>query len=141
MAAGLLLAGCGAIPRDPDGTLERVRAERRFRVGLIAAPADVGGRRRDAFLRAVGAAAGAAPAVETGASEPLLDRLEAGELDLVVGELTPKTPWAKRVTLLPALDEQVGRRGHSHLAAAARNGENAWIALLHREATRVAAMP
>lgn len=47
----------------------------------------------------------------------------------------------ERVSILPPLGEQVGSDGHVHLAAAARNGENAWIALLHREARDVAAMP
>lgn len=136
-----LLAGaaCGAIPKDPDGTLDRVRAERQFRVGLIASGAPVGADRQKLFLQGVGRAAGARPAIETGASDPLLAKLEEGELDVVVGEFAPQSPWALHVTMLPLLGEQISREGHVHLAAAARNGENAWIALLHEEAGKVAA--
>ena len=59
LAAALLVAGCDSIPADPDGTLERVRGERLFKVGLIAshapppdrrrrpAPAPVAGHRRE----------------------------------------------------------------------------------------------
>jgi DNA-binding transcriptional LysR family regulator len=141
IAAAVLAAGCGEIPKDPDGTLERVRAERQFKVGLIAADAPTGPDRQQALLNRLSAATGAAPSIEVGAMEPLLSRLEEGELDLVLGPLSPKSPWGKQVTIIPPLAEQVTREGHTHLSAIARNGENAWISLLHREAAEVAAVP
>lgn len=134
-----LLGACNAIPKDPEGTTERVRSEGQFRVGVIESDAPLRAA-QELFLKEVVAAAGARPVVERAASDVLLEKLEMGELDLVVGELSPKTPWAMRVSLLPLLDEQVTKDGHSVLAAAARNGENEWISLLHREATEVAAM-
>lgn len=138
----LLVAACDSIPKDSEGTLDRIRAEGRFSVGIIASgqPA-VGPARRRAMLRGVRAATDAEPVLEQGASESLLARLERGEIDLVVGELAPASPWGTRVTILPPLGEQVAADGHVHLVAAARNGENAWIALLHREARKVAGRP
>lgn len=135
LAAALMIGGCDSIPADPDGTLERVRGERRFRVGLIASgerPAAPDGAR--ALLERLSRATGARAAVEHGAAESLLTRLEEGGLDLVVGEFAEKSPWGAQVTL----SEPIGPGGPTILAAAARNGENAWIALVHREARAAA---
>jgi hypothetical protein len=142
MTAALLLGGCGPIPQDPEGTLNRVKAERTFRVGMIASHgASAGLDRQRLLLRRMARATGASPSVEHGAAEPLLMKLEEGELELILGELAPASPWGKRVTILPPLGEQVSRDGHLHVVAIARNGENAWISLLYREARRVAAQP
>lgn len=138
LAASLFAAGCDAIPKDPDGTLDRVRAQREYRVGLIAGPS-LGAGRQQLFLSRVSEAAGATPRISTDAAEPLLARLEAGELDLVIGAMTPHSPWSKHVALLPPLGEQVTRSGHLHLVAMAKNGENRWISLLHDSAIRTRA--
>ena len=137
----LLASACDSIPADPGGTLDRVRCDHVFRLGLIATDQHIGAGREQAFLRRVAAETGAAPKVERGSLERLLTRLEADEIDLVVGEVAPDSPWAKRVSLLPPLGEQVSARGHVQLVPIARNGENAWIALLHRHAKAVAALP
>lgn len=134
LLVALLLAGCDAIPSDPDGTLERVRGERRFRVGLIASPVPPHDRAAE-LLRRLSRATGAKAAVERGPAEALLTRLEEGSLDLVLGEFAEKSPWAAQVTLT----EPIGPKGRTILAAAARNGENAWIALVHREARAASA--
>ncbi|HEX8215750.1 MAG TPA: hypothetical protein VF582_09830, partial [Allosphingosinicella sp.] len=84
-----LCASCNEIPKDPDRTLDRVRAERQYKVGLIASGEPVGADRQRLFLSRVSAAAQARPELETGASEPLLAKLEEGELDLVVGPMAP----------------------------------------------------
>jgi len=133
LATALLVAGCDAIPSDPDGTLDRVRGERLFRVGLIAShtpPPDGAGNLLQRLSRATGAKA----AVERGPAEALLTRLEEGDLDLVLGEFAEQSPWAAQVTL----SDPILANGPIVLAAAARNGENAWIALIHREARAVA---
>jgi hypothetical protein len=137
--AALALAGCDRLPRDPDGTLDRVKAERRFRVGLIATGGTPAGLERETeFLRRVATATGAAPALEEGASEPLLLALEDGELDLVIGPLSPESPWVGRVALLRPIGETLAPQ-HVLLTPIARNGENRWIMLLEREALAVAA--
>lgn len=129
LGAALLAAGCGSIPSDPDGTLDRIRSQRVFRVGLIASPEPPPESART-LLRRLSRATGARARLEPGAAEALLTRLEEGGLDLVLGELAEKSPWAARVTLTEPLAAGEG----TILAAATRNGENAWIALVHREA-------
>lgn len=132
LAAALSIAACDSMPSDPDGTLERIRREGVFKVGLIeshAAP-DSG----HALLGRLSRATGARPAVERGSAESLLTKLEEGSLDLVLGEFAEKSPWAAKVTL----SEPIESHGPTSLAAAARNGENAWIGLVHREAEAAA---
>ena len=137
--AALALAGCDRLPQDPDGTLDRIRSERRFRVGLIAAgDAPVGVAETKAFLARVAAATGATPALKEGASEPLLIALEDGELDLVVGPLSPESPWLGKVALLRPIGETLSPQ-HLLVTPIARNGENRWIMLLEREGRATAA--
>lgn len=133
LLATALLAGCGAIPADLDGTLERVRSERLFRVGLIASHAPPPPGATD-LLRRLSQATRAKAALEYGPAEALLTRLEEGDLDLVLGEFAEKSPWAAQVTL----SEPIATNRSIVLTAAARNGENAWIALVHREARAAA---
>lgn len=136
----LAVAACDRIPRDPEGTSERVRAERSFRVGLISSGNHRGGRGLERqMIRRVAAATGARPVVSEGASEPLLLALEEGELDLVIGMVSPETPWAERVAILRPLGQTIDGRPRLLLAPIARNGENRWIMLLEREARAVSA--
>ena len=135
-----LLAACLAamscdLPRDSDGTLDHVRASREIRVGLIlAAPAATLDPRAAALVQRLAAATGATPRVVPGDAEPLLARLEEGELDLVVGRFTASSPWSTLVTLSPPLAKAKQGRTEIVLAAAMQNGENEWISLVEREA-------
>ena len=96
LCAALALAGCDRLPRDPDGTLDRVKAERSFRVGLIASgDSPIGAERQRAYLSRVARATGATPQLEEGASEPLLIALEEGELDLVIGAAVAGKPLGR----------------------------------------------
>jgi hypothetical protein len=133
-ALALLMSGCGDFPRDPDGTLKRVKSEGVFRVGLVA-PLDerqLDGEARE-LLRRLADRSGAAPRVERGPGEPLLDRLEKGQLDLVLGRFEKKSPWSTLVTFGPPLRVERSGATDIHLTAAMRNGENAWISLVERE--------
>ena len=123
----LLLAACGQIPRDPEGTLDRVRASHLIRVGVVAGDT---AEHWQPLLGRVAAATGAKPRMEQGALEPLLLRLEQGELDLVVGgAFAEKSPWLPRVTLGPVIRKEADVAHH----VVARNGENGWIMLIERE--------
>jgi hypothetical protein len=136
---GALLAACGSLPRDPDDTLQRVRSEHVFRVGVVADGGDsAGDAEMAAFLGRVSEATGARPSVRRGASEPLLLDLESGGLDLVLGPLSPKSPWANAVAILRPIAEPAAPR-HLVVTPIARNGENRWIMVLEREADEVAA--
>ncbi|HZW46129.1 MAG TPA: hypothetical protein VFF61_01270, partial [Microvirga sp.] len=90
------------------------------------------------LIQRVSSNAGAQARLESGGAEPLLDRLEAGDLDLVLGRFEKKSPWARLVTFGPPLRVEKQGKTTFHLTAAMRNGENAWIALVEREARDVA---
>lgn len=134
------VSGCADFPRDPDGTLERIRAEGAFEVGLIAPAADQPYQdRRQALIDRVAAATGARPLLIEDSAEALLARLRDGDLDLVLGTFHRTSPWAREVEFLPPLREYETHSGRAQLSAAAKMGENGWIALLYRQSRAVAA--
>jgi hypothetical protein len=124
-------SSCGDFPRDPDGTLNRVQSDGRFRVGL--APASEAVVDAAALLEAISTSTGASPLVVRGETEPLLSQLKEGELDLVVGRFEKKSPWARLVTIGPPLRREKQGKVEFHLAPVMQNGENAWISLVERE--------
>lgn len=136
------LAACSELPKDPDGTLDRVLRDRSFRVGIVAsAGGEAVAARERAYVARVAAATGARPQIERDAAELLLMRLAEGEIDLVVGEFQHKGPWSTHVHMLPALSRApIGGR-EAMVAAAAANGENRWIMLLDREARTLGGRP
>jgi hypothetical protein len=87
------LPACEDYPRDIDGMLDRIEAQKSFRVGLAADFQDPQDRALTAaFLKRVSQSTGASPQVTTGAAEPLLVRLEEGELDLVLPQRAGRHP-------------------------------------------------
>ena len=138
-ALALLLAGCGvAIPADPDHTLDRVRGGT-LRVGVSPNPpwTDVSGQQPAGseveLARAFAAALGAQPTFEVGGEEPLVARMEHGELDLIVGGLTDQTPWSKQVAVTRPYATAIGptQRTERHVLAVPL-GENAFLVELER---------
>lgn len=135
----ILLAACDGIPRDPEGTLERIRREQVMHVGIVDGASPQGVGLSSALIAALAEDTGAKPVVTRGALEPLLVRLEAGEIDLMVGgRFAEDTPWKTRVTLGPPLASQVAAASTLNEHAVTRNGENAWIVLVQREAKALA---
>jgi hypothetical protein len=119
--------------------LQRIKAERTFRVGLIASAGPTSADPKvQALLRSVGNAAQASPRITQGEAEVLLPQLEDGKLDLVVGRFEKKSPWSSLVTIGPPLRRLREGKTEWRVAPAMRNGENAWIALVEREARNVA---
>jgi len=89
--------------------------------------------RARSFVARLAAATGARAEIGRAPMEVQLGLLEDGELDLVVGEFRPDTPWASTVTIVEPLETySVGSRVFE-LAPAAAYGENRWIALVERE--------
>jgi polar amino acid transport system substrate-binding protein len=101
--AALVLAGCG-IPRDPEGTLDRVEGGT-LRAGITVSepwtrleggrPGGVEVELVERFARELGAR------VEwvNGSEADLIGALEVRELDLVVGGLTSDTPWQNKAAI------------------------------------------
>ena len=97
------LIGCG-IPRDPEGTLERVTGGS-MRVGVTAADPftilegdePTGGVEVE-LVEAFAASIDAEIEWVTGSEEELFGALEVRELDLVIGGITSTNPWSANVT-------------------------------------------
>jgi len=95
--------GCN-IPRDPNGTLKRVR-EGAMRVGVLenepwvkrnsGEPSGV----EIEIVRQFAAELGAKPEWIWGSEEELMEALKHNELDLLIGGLTESTPWQDEVGL------------------------------------------
>lgn len=134
LAAGLL-TGCGtSLPADPEGTLERVR-DGQLRVGVSAnAPwtetrdgAEPAGIEPD-LVREFAATLNARIQWSEGGEEKLVDELERGNLDIVLGGLTKDTPWAEKVAVTAPYTEATDGYGETRKhVIAAPPGENAFL--------------
>lgn len=120
-------------PGDPEGTLTRVTGDT-LRVGASANPPFVdsdGARITGSEVRLVeGYALTLNADIEwlQGGEEDLMERLEHGELDLVIGGLTDKTPWTTKAGLTRPYTESMGSFGdrQKHVLAVPL-GENAFL--------------
>jgi polar amino acid transport system substrate-binding protein len=134
----LFAVACG-LPRDPDGTLERVRGDV-VRIGVaesrpwvILTPTGADGI-EPALARAIADSLGARIEwIRKGESELLAD-LEERKLDLVLGGLTDDSPWKTKVALTKPFYEDPGTK-KKHVMAAPP-GENGWLVFVERQLRR-----
>ena len=135
-----LLASCGvSVPADPNGTLERV-TDGTLRVGVSPNPpwteVTQGGEPTGSEVGLVKEFAATLPAEVSwtvGGEEALIKRLEAGELDLVIGGLTADTPWEKHAAITKPYAEGTGPDDKRiKLVMAAPLGENAYLLRLEK---------
>ncbi len=97
-----LLAGCDDYPRDPEGTLDRVRGGV-LRAGLVEQRpwAARDGERLEgvevALVEALAASLGAEVRWSRDSGTAAFAALQAGELDLLIGGVTESDPWASEV--------------------------------------------
>jgi polar amino acid transport system substrate-binding protein len=140
LAVLIVLAGCGiSIPADPEGTLERVRGGT-MRVGVSpnepwtelndnSPPSGIEVDLVEGFAESLGAR------IEWsgGGEESLMEELRRGELDLVIGGLTSKSPWTDKAAITKPYAEAENEAGKQEkLVMAARMGENAFLLALER---------
>jgi ABC-type amino acid transport substrate-binding protein len=124
---GLATAACG-LPRDPEGTLDRLHATGLLRAGAVPNPPWVivrGGAvsgPEAAIVEAFAARHGAAVTWVVGAEERLVERLEERELDLVVGGFTQRNPSLSRASASRPLYESSPGKRHVVLVAPGENG-------------------
>ena len=133
LAILLSAAGCGVtVPSDPQGTLDRVRGGE-LRAGASASGelvtvdgTDVGGPLA-VLIEGFAESEDAKVTWTVGSEEDLVDGLESGELDLVIGGMTEATPWSQRAAVTRAYDIP-GAGGPVVLLLPL--GENAWQAAI-----------
>jgi polar amino acid transport system substrate-binding protein len=134
MATLSLTLACG-LPRDPEGTLDRVRGGT-LRVGFVVdtpwvtqageGAGGIEGAIATELARGLGARIAWTHASET----PLLTALHDGDLDLVIAGLTKDSPWAAKASFTrPYYVDTTTMHGEPaeqpHVVAV-RPGENAW---------------
>ena len=136
----LTLAACG-LPRDPEGTLERVRGGT-LRVGFVVdtpwvteAGQGAGGI-EGAIATELARGLGARIAWTHGSETPLLTALHDGDLDLVIAGLTKESPWAAKASFTRPyyVDTTMvhGKPTEVPHVVAVRPGENAWQVHIER---------
>lgn len=129
-AAALCAALACGLPRDPEGTLERVRGGT-LRVGVVHSPPWVTIEHRDAdpagreveLARGLADALGARLEFTVGGETALIDRLREFELDLVLAGLDDDSPFGDEVGFIRPY-VTAGDRDH---VVAGPPGENAWL--------------
>lgn len=130
----LLLTGCAShYPADPHHTLSQVTGGT-LRVGVshnepftsVTGPTPSG--REVELVRDYAATLDAEVDWSQGGEEELVGKLEHGQLDLIIGGLTNKTPWKKKVGLTRPYTTTTGEFGakKKHVLAV-RKGENAFL--------------
>jgi polar amino acid transport system substrate-binding protein len=103
IAAGLITTACN-LPRDSNGTLDRVRGGK-MRVGFVVDTpwvtdsSDGPGGIEPALVRSLAHDLGARVEWTRGQQSQLLETLSGRELDLVVGGLDAKSPWKQKLAL------------------------------------------
>lgn len=133
-AALMILAGCGAVPTDPNGTLERTSGGV-LRVGaspngdfVTLSPTGEPEGSDVELIRDFAAGIDARVEWSTGAEHVLAERVERGELDVMIGGLRQDTPWEKHAALTQPYAETEDAHGkkHKHIMLAPK-GENAFL--------------
>jgi polar amino acid transport system substrate-binding protein len=137
-ALSLLTVGCG-LPRDPEGTSERIASRHELRVGVSENPpwtnttdTEPTGREPD-LVRRFAAANNARVLWTRGSESALVRSLEEGELDLVIGGFDAKTQWAATAGPTQPFAKDADGKKHRFLAAP---GENRFVLSLDRFLTK-----
>lgn len=127
----LLLGACDALPRDPAGTSERIVHGRTFTVAL-ADPSVRSAPQVGKLVAEIERRTHARAEWRSGSGETLLQQLDEGAFDLVIGRFTTNSPWATDVAFGPALSTSGSKDAPIEVKAAMRNGENRWIMTVER---------
>lgn len=138
----VLLSACGVhIPSDPEGTLEQIRTSGELRVGvspnppfttLPVAEGQAPGGTEVELVTGFAQSVGAQPVWVIGGEEALVKKLEAGEIQVLIGGLTAKSPWSTKVALTrPYVTTPEDGKQVKHVMAAVP-GENALLSELER---------
>ncbi|MGD7705342.1 ABC transporter substrate-binding protein [Microlunatus sp. Y2014] len=134
----LMVAGC--LPRDPEGSLARVRTDGTLRVGASPAPPvvllldDGVAGPEPGLIAGYADSLGAVVEWTVAGEQHLVEKLEHYEIDVMIGGLTSDTPWQQRVGITrpyAAVPDGDGH-GEAKLVMAVPMGENALLSSLER---------
>lgn len=135
----LMLAACGIqVPTDPHGTLERVR-DGVLRVGVtenqpwveLDKTSGTAGVEADLISR-FAQQLGSEVRWTEGSEAVLLDALERGELDVVVGGFLEDTPWVEKGAITRPYAETTTSEGNDKHVMIVRMGENGFLVALEK---------
>ena len=132
LAVLLLLTACD-LPRDPEGTLERVEGSH-MRVGVAESPPwTVIGNGEPAgveveLVRELARQLDAEIEWVDGSEAEILESLEKGRLELAIAGFTADNPWASKVSFI----QPYYTLGEDEHVMAVPHGENAWIVRVER---------
>ncbi|MBB4004660.1 ABC transporter substrate-binding protein [Aurantimonas endophytica] len=138
LALGILasFAACD-LPRDPEGTTERVRGGNLV-VGVIegspyAALPDQAAQGEEATLAlAVARALDPKPVWIRGTGESIFAALESGDVDLAIGGIAASTPWSSHAALSTSIGTMELAGDTEDRVFALPLGENRWLLEVNR---------
>lgn len=134
----MFLTSCG-IPTDPRDTLENVRSSGELAVGVSASPPwtlvdgdSVSGSEVE-LVEGFAEHLGVRTRWVIGGEQHLVDQLEKGELQIVIGGITADTPWSRKAAPTRAYAESTAPDGKKlkHVMLV-RLGENRFLGELER---------
>jgi len=134
-----VLSACGlSIPTDPGGTLDAVRRDGVLRAGASPSPGwvetgtDAPAGREPELVEGFADHLGARVEWTVAGEEHLVEMLEKGELDLVVGGLSDQNAWtSKAAPTRPYTEERTADGAKAHVMLVPM-GENAFQSELER---------
>ena len=123
----LTLAGCG-LPRDPEGTSDRLASGHELRVGVTdngpwadVSQAEPKGIEPD-LVRAFAARIGSRVVWTKGSETGLAQDLKHHKLDLAIGGFDAQTPWVSIAGVSQPFAETPDKKKHVFLTAPGENG-------------------
>jgi polar amino acid transport system substrate-binding protein len=129
VASMAMAAACG-LPRDPEGSIDRIRRTGVLRAGITPHPpftTDTGGPEAD-VITAFAHSLGASVQWHRASEAALFEALERFELDVAIGGFTADNPWGPKLGFSRPYVEVGGRQ---HVVAVAP-GENRLLLELER---------
>lgn len=137
--SGSLLTGCGSIPADSDGTLDRAR-DGTLAVGVsehppwtsVGADGEVTGTEAD-LITGFAESIGAEVEWHAGPESVLAGVMKEGGLDVVIGGLTSEAPWSDKMALTRSYAAVPTASGQmQNMVMGVPLGENALMVALER---------
>ena len=135
-----LLTGCGAIPADPEGTYNRAKdgtlvvgvSEHEPWTSVDESSGEVTGTEAD-LVKGFADSINADVEWKVAPESVLAGWMEDGEVDVMIGGLTAKSPWAKDIALTrPYTTVESGDGNKEKMVMGVPMGENKLLVALER---------